>query len=262
MAMSKRASRKKSGQSPTRSARAYQGKPAKKITRVSKKAKKGSKKPFAAVSQPIIPISQPLDNTKAPSIGQKSTFISRSIKWLHRPTTYLILGIIGFNLILVGSLYLAYRKTILSFQVAPSVVAEAHLRAAEPTQIMIPTTQIELPIIPAQIKDGIWETSETNATHLYTSARPTEGGNIVIYAHNRRNMFADLKNVKVGETINLKTEKGIYTYQVSERLVVNPNQVESVLPTDHEVLTVYTCTGPFDSKRLVLKATPIGVTSL
>jgi sortase (surface protein transpeptidase) len=45
-------------------------------------------------------------------------------------------------------------------------------------------------------------------------------------------------------------------YIVSETKRVLPNAVEEVLPTDHEVVTVYTCTGFLDSQRFVVKALP------
>ena len=61
----------------------------------------------------------------------------------------------------------------------------------------------------------------------------------------------------MGDSIILKTESNQeYSYSVSEILTVIPDQTEVLAPTDHEVLTLYTCTGLLDQKRLIVKALP------
>lgn len=170
--------------------------------------------------------------------------------------------ILGINLIVISGIYLAYRRTILSFQVTPVVQAEARLRHSQPVQIKVNGTPIDLPITPAYIVNGIWETSDSTATHLTTSARPGEGGNVVIYGHNRNSLLRSLHGVQVGDTIEVTSEDGtIYEYKIENTEIIKPSQIEVVSPTDHEVLTMYTCTGFLDSKRLVVRATPSRVSS-
>jgi LPXTG-site transpeptidase (sortase) family protein len=174
-------------------------------------------------------------------------------RWL-----WLTFFIIGINLFLTSGLYLLYRQTVLSFKVTPIVTSEAHLRAALPIKISIPTAQVNLSMIESQIVNGVWETSDKFATHLNTSARPNEGGNIIVYGHNLRRIFGPLKQVKKGDEINLTTTDGkVISYQVIAIEIVEPENIDLVLPTKSEVLTVYTCTGWLDSKRLVIKAVPI-----
>lgn len=166
----------------------------------------------------------------------------------------------GWFLVVVGaSLYNSYHRTILSFATAPAHTAEdtdAH-RPPLAQSIDIPDVKIHLQIEEADIKNGIWYISEKQATHLTTSARPGEPGNMVIYGHNKQVIFGSLPYVRIGASIVVAAGDGtIHRYRVISKQTVNPNRVDLVSPTDHELLTLYTCTGFLDSQRTVLQATP------
>jgi LPXTG-site transpeptidase (sortase) family protein len=223
----------------------------------SVKAKSAAK--VAKKSKRVIKQTQPVEI--ASSMQVKVAAPSRFKRWL--PKIFLVLIIVGINMVILGGVYLSYRKTILSFQVAPTVTAPVHLRAARPSHIVINRVGVDLNVTPAAIENGIWQTSQTDATHLVDSARPSEGGNVVVYGHNTKKIFAPLHQVKTGDIITLTTEDGrAHEYQIDQITTVTPDQIEVVLPTDHEVLTVYTCTGWLDSKRLIIKAKPRSVSSL
>jgi LPXTG-site transpeptidase (sortase) family protein len=212
-----------------------------KTSRLTKSSKKVVVKKVAKQTRKVV----------VPSLGSKIK------QWLATHSQLLaVLGIlIGVQLMLASGWYILYRKTILSFQVAPIVAAESHQET--PISIDIEDHSINLPIIPATINEGIWPVDDHNALHLATSAYPGERGNIVIYGHNTAPVFGNLKKVAVGDTIKVTTDTDVvHTYVVKEVLTVKPSDIEVVLPTDHEVLTVYTCIGWLDSQRLVLKAYP------
>ena len=93
---------------------------------------------------------------------------------------------------------------------------------------------------------------------MSSSARVGEKGNIVIYAHNKATSFGPLAQIKIGDPITLKTRSGKnYSYGVYKIFMVNPNQVEVLQSKGAEELTLYTCTGFADSKRLIVKAKPL-----
>jgi LPXTG-site transpeptidase (sortase) family protein len=195
-------------------------------------------------------------------VSRTTVFTTRARKLLRQPLLWVVLINFGLNLLAGAGWHYLYQQTILSFKVSPSVNAELHLRAEEPKQVVVESAGISTTVIPAEISEGMWQTSDTQATHLAASARPSEGGNIVIYAHRRQHLFADLHKAKVGDTIKVTThDNKIYEYRITNTAVVKPSEVEAVLPTEHEVLTLYTCTGPFDSKRLVVQATASRVAS-
>lgn len=127
----------------------------------------------------------------------------------------------------------------------------------QPLRIVVPNHKLDLPIIEAKVIDGFWEISETTASHGIGSANPGENGNIVIFAHARDNLFGQIKDIKNGEEIYILTKDRWFKYEVIETKFVDPNQVEVIAPTPKETLTLFTCSGFLDSKRLIVKALPV-----
>ncbi len=168
-----------------------------------------------------------------------------------------ILLIAGLNLLVAVGWFWLYRQTILSFQVAPKVVATTQYRAPLPTKVKIKSAQIEVPLIVSHITNGTWETTKKGASFLSDSARPGEGGNIVMYGHNTLDIFGRMRSLKPGETIHVQVADGNwYEYRVESTSIVKPHQIDAVLPTKTEILTLYTCTGWMDSQRFIVRAVP------
>jgi len=165
-----------------------------------------------------------------------------------------LLGL-GILLILVSIGYLRYQQSILSFKTVPMAVVQPDERRSLPSMISVPSQQLTLPISEAKIVEGIWETSQTTVTHLDVSARPGEDGNIVLYGHNTRQIFGSLVTATPGEVVVVSASDGRqYTYEIETVKVVKPEEISAVLPTSYEKLTLYTCTGWLDSKRLIVEA--------
>lgn len=227
----------------------------------TRKRKKSSKSSFKTKTLPkLISYQKLLTRLSVTYFRQIRTRVqSLQLKPIH----WLTIMNIGIVLCMLSIFFYFYSQTILSFKVSPVVTAPSELRNAYPTKIGIKSLNLNLAITPAGIKDGIWQTSEKTATYLATSARPAEGGNVVIYGHNKNHLFAPLHSLKIGDVISLTTADGTaYEYKVDEIKTVDPANVEEVMPTQTEILTVYTCTGFFDSKRLVVKASPFKVSAL
>ncbi|MEX1112504.1 MAG: sortase [Candidatus Andersenbacteria bacterium] len=154
---------------------------------------------------------------------------------------------------------LSYRATVLSFDQVPPVFAAQEEREALPiNQLVIPTLDIRLDITPGYIHGGVWSIAKNKVSHLVSSARPSESGNIVMYGHNKRSVLGGLTDIELGAVIELTDASGtLHSYRVEEMHIVTPGQLDLVLPTDQEVLTIFTCTGIFDQNRLVIRATPL-----
>ncbi len=127
---------------------------------------------------------------------------------------------------------------------------------SEIKSIIIPRLNIDLSVAPSKIKNGYWEVSETSASHGEGSANPGENGNVVVFAHAREGLFLGLRGVEKGDTVYILTANRWYKYKVSEIVNVYPNDITTVAPTNSEVLTLFTCSGFFDEKRLIVKAVP------
>ena len=121
--------------------------------------------------------------------------------------------------------------------------------------IKIPSINKELEIIPSQIVNKRWESTKKGVSYLSTSPIPGEIGNSIIYGHNYPNLLKDLTKVKVGDEITIVYENGSEKkFDVKFTQEVGPNQSSILDPTDDRRITLYTCSGFFDSKRFVITA--------
>jgi LPXTG-site transpeptidase (sortase) family protein len=170
--------------------------------------------------------------------------------------------IIGILLMVLGSGYIYYQKTILSFDTNYSGQLSNQIIQNRIKTISIPDIGINLPVTETTIHDGIWQIPDRTAAHLALSANPKNSGNIIIYGHNTWDIFGKIVNIKMNDRIKLITANdNTYFYTVTAKKIVSPSDISLVLPTKTETLTIYTCTGFLDSQRLVIQAKPIIPTS-
>lgn len=78
------------------------------------------------------------------------------------------------------------------------------------------------------------------AGHLVGSGLPGESGNVVIAAH-CDTFFASLRNVRVGDTIDLTSPEGTYHFRVDWTRIVEAIDSQALDPTPRPVLTLITC---------------------
>jgi sortase A len=93
------------------------------------------------------------------------------------------------------------------------------------------------------------------------TAYPDEVGNIAISGH-RDGFFRPLKDIKLGDAIDVQTPAGTQTFEVSDISIVDALEVSVLDPTDTTVLTLITC-HPFYYQgyapdRYIVRATPVG----
>lgn len=126
-----------------------------------------------------------------------------------------------------------------------------------PQRIVVPSLNVDLPIIEANVVNGYWQLSDTTASHGVGSANPGELGNVVIFAHARDDLFGPLRKAQKATIIYVLTKDHWYKYQVQDIKLVDPTDVQVIAPTKDEELTLYTCDGFLDSKRLIISAAPL-----
>lgn len=141
-------------------------------------------------------------------------------------------------------------------KVDKSLLGEADKDKAKspPIRIVIPALQIDLPVREAKVVDGFWEVFPDSAAFGLGSAYPDEAGNEVIFAHAREGLFLPLRKAKIGQNITVFTKDKWYSYKIKDIKEVLPSQTEVIAPTKDAVLTLYTCNGFSDSKRLIVTA--------
>lgn len=123
-------------------------------------------------------------------------------------------------------------------------------------RLIIPKIRVNGPINEGNdseiLNRGLWRRPNTSTPDL--------GGNTVITAHRflyRRgpNTFYHLNNLSIDDEIIIFWNDKEYLYLVSEIDVVEPDFIEIEEPTTIDILTLYTCTPLYTSKkRLVVRA--------
>lgn len=147
-----------------------------------------------------------------------------------------------------------------TFDFGPIQIAEGLTQGKNITQppmrIIIPTLSIDLPVTESRVVDGYWEVSEMTASHGMGSSLPGQNGNIVIFAHARKGLFLPLRGIRANDRIYVLTNDRWYRYRTENIREVAPTDVAVIRPTADETLTLFTCSGFLDSKRLVVVAKP------
>ena len=76
--------------------------------------------------------------------------------------------------------------------------------------------------------------------HIAGTPKPGDDGNVALAGH-RDGFFRPLKDIAVGDVIEMATEKGVDRYRVTQTLIVSPNDVWVLDPTETPTLTLVTC---------------------
>lgn len=122
-----------------------------------------------------------------------------------------------------------------------------------PTRIVIPKINVDAPIV-----GGVgWEDLKKGVGHLPGSANPGERGNLYLAAHNDiyGEIFRHLEELEVGDEYFIYAGEERFRYTVKERRIIEPTEVDVMLPTTEPVATLQTCY-PYlvDTHRLVVVA--------
>jgi sortase A len=127
-----------------------------------------------------------------------------------------------------GQRILAYEKT-LGVKMTPPLAV-----------LRVPTVGIEAPVLEGTSDAAM----NRGAGHIDGSALPGEGGNVGIAGH-RDGFFRALKDVKVGEMVELERQTGSGMkrdeYRVERISVVEPTDVSVLAATNDAMLTLVTC---------------------
>jgi sortase A len=99
------------------------------------------------------------------------------------------------------------------------------------------------------------------AGHIEDTAFPGQEGNIGIAGH-RDTIFRPIRNVHVGDLLVLTTTDRVFHYRISNTMIVNPNDVYVLDPTERPTLTLVTCY-PFTfvghaPRRFIVRAELVG----
>lgn len=157
----------------------------------------------------------------------------------------------------------------LADQVGVTAVLDRTEAAASPTELPEPEAgallgEVRVPRrgVHAPIREGIdRRTLARAAGHVPRTALPDERhGNLVLAAHRDR-LFAGLRDVELGDEIEVTTPRATERFRVVETYITTPEHTAPLRPTAGRTLTLVTCypfsyVGPAP-KRLIVRATPV-----
>jgi sortase A len=140
-------------------------------------------------------------------------------------------GLTGFGSVKAPDFSLWAQKRIAEYKNSLSV----HFSSAIAV-LRIPKIHLETPLL-----EGTDDTTLNRAVGLIAgTARPGEIGNVGIAGH-RDGFFRALKDVAIGDTVELVTERGTNTYVIDRIVIVEPNDVSVLGARPRPSVTLVTC---------------------
>ena len=140
------------------------------------------------------------------------------------------------------------------------------LLSAEPEQVDLPQTHqpveltmndigVKLPIFQSHITNGAWEISSLGVSSLSNPEEAGASGGLILYGHNWTSILGKLHQSEIGQPIAITFADGTEkSYVIEKRENVAPSDLSLIENTHDDSLVLYTCTGMFDSRRLVVIA--------
>lgn len=146
----------------------------------------------------------------------------------------------------------------------------SQFNALEESELSIPKIKVnQVPIIWNSDPDEkvMLANLRNGVVHYKSTALPGAGGNTFITGHSSyywwdkggyKTVFVLLDKLENDDIVGLKYNGQLYLYQVYDKKVVNPDQVEVTAPTKEPILSLMTCV-PIGTnlKRLVVQAKQI-----
>lgn len=158
--------------------------------------------------------------------------------------------LLGLFLMSIFFVWKYHQSRILSFN--SKEITRINSTDIKPIHIKAYPVGIDIDINPAVIIDGVWPVFPNSAGFI------TNGKNVIIYGHNKNNIFGPIRYIKLGAIVEiLDSNNKIHKYEVVETDTVYPDNLEYIKEKKEETLTLYTCVGFFDSKRFIVVAVPV-----
>ncbi len=125
-----------------------------------------------------------------------------------------------------------------------------------PREIFIPIFELALPIKGAAVLANDWDLFNDHVSWYMNSGNLLEG-NIVLYAHNKKDLFGPITQLEKGRLVILSSNNLQQRYEVVDTFEASPADIHLIEDQDKDQLTMYTCSGWFDNQRFFVVAEPI-----
>lgn len=190
-----------------------------------------------------------------------------------KPKSSLVLGLIliFIAVVFIFKTYYPVAKAEVGYRLQPQKpLAPENIIPIDPEfSLLIPKIKANSPVIKnvSATDPKIYQPAlSRGVAHASGSATPDKIGNVFIFAHSATNwyqasdynaVFYLLNKLKIGDNITLYYQNKPYTYSVSQKKIVLPDEVDYMKSSSQNQLTLMTCWPPGTTlKRLIIVATP------
>ena len=116
-------------------------------------------------------------------------------------------------------------------------------------------------MVSAVLEGGDDATLSRGSGHIEDTPFPGQPGNVGIAGH-RDTTFRALRHIRIGDALEFKTADRLYRYRISKTMIVGPDDVYVLDPTQAPALTLVTCY-PFEfvghaPRRFIVRAELVG----
>ena len=216
----------------------------------------------------------PRDDSLRQKIRKKATDNARKSRRFRK-----LIPIFAGVAVMLTILFLQYNRLIFApimAYVSPGNAPASEIEALDPTitqtisadpRLIIPKLNIDVPIRFGVELDDVMSAMNDGVAHYRiagASAYPGQVGNFIITGHSAgdvyssnpyKYIFSGLERLEEGDLIYVNYESVRYTYQVTQKEVVEPTNVGAlVVTTDKPLITLVTCT-PLGTSRYRLLVT-------
>lgn len=144
-------------------------------------------------------------------------------------------------------------KTSLNFGKKEPQITLPEVAYGRPVRVSVQSVGIDLAIEEGSYnkETQTWSIDEAKAFYANLSDLPANiNGNTVVYAHNKKDAFYNLKDIKPGDKIMLTLDSGkVFTYEYFGDEVVSPENSQVFSYDDMPRLTLITCDGNLSLER-------------
>ena len=166
------------------------------------------------------------------------------------------------NLLLVFGLWwvspYGYKKPVLATANIPTIPFNKEtlpntVISGDPIHLSLPDLQIDLNVLSGAYNevDQSWTLTGTNA-HYANVSMPinTSTGNTLIYGHNNKHVFYNLRKITAGTLLTFITNTGYqFKYTFVSKSDVQPNDTSVFRFSGAPTVTIQTCTGNWNETR-------------
>ncbi len=198
--------------------------------------------------------------------AQRARSLMRARNWRHSVSPILlILGalLVGYVGVQYGEMFYEQRELAHEWErqqharTTPSPAGVAKSEGNGLTRISVPKIDLESVIVEGTTHKALL----LGPGHLKDTPAPGELGNSVISGH-RDTFFRHIRELEKGDTLTVQREGKTFTYEVTGKKIVEPDDLSVIRPVKDRQLTLITCyptyyIGPAP-KRLVVFSKMIG----